>query len=140
MTTVPIDQASAVPYRRSADGRVELCLVTSMSRRRWGFPKGIVDPGETPRETALKEAREEAGLTGTIEGDPIGDYEYAKWGTTLRVTVYVMRVTGIEDEWPERVMRERRWAGATEARQLVTTDRLIPILEAALRRLETGLR
>ena len=32
----------------------------------WGFPKGHMDPGETEEETALREIREEVGLTVTL--------------------------------------------------------------------------
>ena len=87
-----------MPYRRQ-NGECEFCLITSSSGRRWGFPKGIIDPGESAVETALKEALEEAGLQGHIEGDPLGRYEYAKWGTTLEVTGLLMRVTAAEDDW-----------------------------------------
>ena len=76
-----IQQASAIPYRRR-DGCVEFCLITTIKRRRWAFPKGIIDPGETPVETALKEAEEEAGLHGRVDDEPLGRYKYAKWGTT----------------------------------------------------------
>ena len=53
--TTPLEQASAIPYRLR-DGQPEFCLITSISTGKWGFPKGIVDPGETPEETAIKEA------------------------------------------------------------------------------------
>ena len=78
--TKPIAQACVVPYRRR-DERIEFCLITSLKKKRWIFPKGIVDPGETVEEAALKEAFEEAGLHGRILGDPIGKYEDSKWGT-----------------------------------------------------------
>ena len=32
----------------------------------WGFPKGHMDPGETEEETALREIREEVGLTVSL--------------------------------------------------------------------------
>lgn len=37
-----------------------LCHVTG--KRWWDVPKGLQDPGETPRETALRELAEETGL------------------------------------------------------------------------------
>jgi 8-oxo-dGTP pyrophosphatase MutT (NUDIX family) len=52
----------------------------------------LVDPGDTPEETALNEAWEEAGLRGRLIGDVVGTYEYEKWNTTFAVTVYLMEV------------------------------------------------
>jgi 8-oxo-dGTP pyrophosphatase MutT (NUDIX family) len=131
----PIPQASAVPFRHTSRG-LEICLITSIKRGRWGFPKGIIDPGETYVEAALKEAREEAGLHGRILTPPVGSYAYAKWGTTLDVTVVLMQVTQCDDQWDESEVRRRRWVTPNGARQLVARPEVIPSLEAALQRLE----
>jgi phosphohistidine phosphatase len=130
----PLQQASAIPYR-FRDGRLEFCLITSIHGGKWGFPKGIVDPGETPPQTAAKESEEEAGLRGRIIGAPIGQYRYSKWDTTLRVTVYVMEVTGVEDEWDEAELRTRVWRGADEARAAVSRPELRSLLDAAVERI-----
>jgi len=34
----------------------------------WSIPWGIVDPGESPETTALRETQEEGGITAEIEG------------------------------------------------------------------------
>lgn len=51
------------------------------------LPKGLVDPGEKPEETALREVREETGLvTTTIT--KLGDIKYVyvrSWGDQQRV-------------------------------------------------------
>jgi len=52
-----IAQACVIPFRRDGD-EIVFCLITSLKKKRWIFPKGIIDPGETPEETALKEALE----------------------------------------------------------------------------------
>jgi phosphohistidine phosphatase len=130
----PILQASAIPYRRGAEG-LSFCLITSISGRRWGFPKGIIDPGETVIETALKEAYEEAGLHGHVVGEPLGTYEYDKWDTTLTVTVVLMEVTQCDENWYESDVRRRRWVNAEEAWELLSRRELRELLTAAVGRL-----
>jgi 8-oxo-dGTP pyrophosphatase MutT (NUDIX family) len=130
----PVQQATAVPYQWR-EGSLEFCLITSTEQRHWAFPKGMVDPGETGAETALKEAREEAGLEGSIDGEPLGQYRYSKWGLDLEVTVLLMRVTHMADEWLESHVRERRWATADEARQLIARPELRSMLDTAIARL-----
>jgi 8-oxo-dGTP pyrophosphatase MutT (NUDIX family) len=132
-----IDQAAVVPYCIRG-GRTEFCLITSIRSARWGIPKGLIDSGETPEETALKEAVEEAGLAGQIVGEPIGEMIYRKWGRDLRVRVFLMKVTREEDDWDESDLRERRWVQATDALELVTSLELRAILQSALTRVETS--
>jgi 8-oxo-dGTP pyrophosphatase MutT (NUDIX family) len=99
-----IRQAAALPLRR---GRI--CLVTSRNGKRWVIPKGWIEPGQTAGETALQEAWEEAGLTGALHREPIGSYVYEKENQRYHVTVFVMRVTAVAQDWPEREERERSW-------------------------------
>ena len=131
---VPIPQAAAVPYRMR-DDRPEFCLVTSVERGNWIFPKGIIDPGETAEQTALKEAAEEAGLHGVIEGKPLGQYDYHKWNTRLVVTAMLMRVTAADDEWEESELRQRCWCGIEKARAKINRGELLQLLDAAVERL-----
>lgn len=44
------------------DGRVRYCVIRQRNGD-YGFPKGHTEPGETERETALREIREEVGLS-----------------------------------------------------------------------------
>jgi bis(5'-nucleosidyl)-tetraphosphatase len=56
---VPQRSAGVVPIRRAADGSHVLVL---RAWRNWDFPKGRIEPGETPIQAALRESLEEAGL------------------------------------------------------------------------------
>jgi len=111
-------QAAAIPVRRSGTD-LEVCLIRKRISSVWGIPKGSVDSGDTHAETALKEAWEEAGLRGRLIGDPLGTYQYEKWGTTLVVRVYLMEVLEQYDVWQEAGIRERKWTSLREAASLL---------------------
>lgn len=84
-------------------------MIQSRNGKRWVIPKGWIEPGQTAGETALQEAWEEAGLTGALEREPLGSYLYEKEGQRYHVTVFVMKVTTVAQDWPERSFRERSW-------------------------------
>jgi 8-oxo-dGTP pyrophosphatase MutT (NUDIX family) len=117
------NQSGVIPYRLK-DEEVEILLITSRRRARWIIPKGVIDPGQTPQQSALKEAYEEAGIEGAASAELIGEYEYDKWGGVCRVKVYLMRVEGVLDSWPESGSRERLWMKVEDAAQAVREQSL----------------
>ena len=129
-----VDQACAVPYRQSKT-QIEFCLITS-SEGRWIFPKGVVDPGETFDETALKEALEEAGLHGRIQGEPLGCYPIAKNGGSQTVIALLMEVLRSDKTWKEADMRSRRWVTPSAAETMICEPALLTLLEAATQRID----
>jgi 8-oxo-dGTP diphosphatase len=66
--------SGGIIFRRRA-GKVEIALIAVKGGSAWCLPKGLVDKGENPEETALREVREETGLTGRILGK-IGSISY----------------------------------------------------------------
>lgn len=129
------EQAGVIPFRRKR-GTIEVCLIRNKGGKKWKIPKGFVDPGETTKEAALKEAWEEAGLSGRLVGDAIGAYEYEKWDHTLTVSVFLMEVSGEEEEWEESRLRERAWSPVEAAFTLLRRHPVRPLLEAAATKLE----
>ena len=125
-----LPQASAVPFR-IRDGRPEVLLITNR-KGHWIFPKGIIDPGETPDETARKESREEAGIHGTIRGGPIAHYTHEKWDALCDVTVFLLEVEAEDAHWLEGSERQRAWFTMEEAREVVRgKKKLTRVLEKA---------
>ena len=72
------DQVAALPWRQGADGKVRILLITSRTNGKWMLPKGWRMDGKTDFESALIEAREEAGIDGEVSQVPIGSYRYIK--------------------------------------------------------------
>ena len=105
---VRIVQAAAIPYRWNG-GQLEIAMVTRRQRRSWIVPKGHVETGETPRESARREASEEAGLVGKLGRRPCGFYRYLKGREPRLVVVFLMRVTRQLSRWSEDEVREREW-------------------------------
>jgi phosphohistidine phosphatase len=128
----PLQQAAAIAVRRLRQG-FEVCLIRKRESAKWGIPKGIVDPGHTPEQTALLEAREEAGIEGRLLGDAVGMYSYRKWGTELTVVVYLMEVLEEHAEWDEAHHRVRRWTSFREAVTLLERHPVRPLLVHAFR-------
>jgi 8-oxo-dGTP pyrophosphatase MutT (NUDIX family) len=94
------------------------------------LPKGLVDPGERPEETAVREVREETGITASIL-TKLRDIKYMyvrSWGDKERVfkivSFYLLRYEGgrIDDISVEmRVEVERAlWISLNEAGERLT--------------------
>jgi phosphohistidine phosphatase len=107
-------QSAVIPYR-FREGILEILLVTSRSAGRWIIPKGIIETGMTPAESADKEAWEEAGIRGVVHEEPLGAYTYSKWGGECTVEVFPMEVTEEAGTWLEGHIRERCWMSVEEA-------------------------
>lgn len=127
MATAPILQAAVVPVRA---GRI--CLITSRRNKRWIIPKGCLEAGKPTGQVALQEAWEEAGLVGVLHPEPIGTFLYQKWGRTHHVTVFLMRVTEVHEDWPERVQRRRRWLSPAKALARLDDPGLIAMIRGLM--------
>jgi 8-oxo-dGTP pyrophosphatase MutT (NUDIX family) len=87
--------------------------VSTSRGKGWIVPKGWVDEGERPRDAAIREAEEEAGLRGVVTRKPLG--RYVKSNGRRLVDVYAMRVTDVADRWLEDDVRRRRWMRVPDA-------------------------
>ena len=93
----------------------------------WALPKGNIDPGERPDETAVREAFEETGVRGRLV-EKLGDvkYTYTRHGGVRVfkiVSFYLLRAgRGRIGELEERMrieVAEARWLPLDEAPRLL---------------------
>lgn len=128
-----IRQAGALTYQ-VRDGHLWFLLVQSKTLKRWIFPKGNVEPGLSPSESAYFEAFEEAGVLGTIESRSLGSYSYRKQpergGELCRVRLYPMAVTQVLAFYPEKSIRQREWMQVEQALDVIDEQKLKSILVA----------
>jgi 8-oxo-dGTP pyrophosphatase MutT (NUDIX family) len=121
-------QSGVIAYRIN-NGAPEILLVTSRNRRRWVIPKGVVEIGMSAVESAAKEAYEEAGVRGEACAEAIGSYEYTKWNGVCIVEVFLVHVTELLDEWPEKGERERGWMTVGEAVETLQEEGLKSLVQ-----------
>ena len=114
-------QAAVIPYR-IRKRRVEVALVTTSRGDGWVVPKGSVDVGERPRDAAIREAQEEAGLLGVVASKPLGRYRHVNGEGSCTVDVYLMRVTNVLERWLEDRLRRRRWLPVPDAAARVRVE------------------
>ena len=134
-------QSGVIPYTIVETTPVFL-LVTSRQRGHWIFPKGRVGEDLTPRESARREAFEEAGVEGIIAEQSIGSYR--AWKTrgmrrfVIEVDMYPLRVERQDETWRETGERHRHWVTLADATRLITDKRIAGLVRAFARTLRDG--
>jgi 8-oxo-dGTP pyrophosphatase MutT (NUDIX family) len=120
-------QSAVIPYRWRRKN-IEVLMVTSLGSGRWVFPKGHIKRDISARQSAEKEAFEEAGISGRLSPNQIGYYCYCKKKKgetqTYQVEVFAMNVTDVLKSWPEEHMRQRKWMSPENAAIIVKEDDL----------------
>jgi 8-oxo-dGTP pyrophosphatase MutT (NUDIX family) len=117
-----LKQFAALPVAM-IDGSPHVLLITSRETRRWIIPKGHPDKHLAASALASLEAFEEAGVSGTIQPEPLGRYQSFKRlpsgkSIACEVTVFRLDVATHLDDWKEKDERERQWLPLAEAAEI----------------------
>ena len=119
------ERAAAVCFRMGERG-LELFLVETSDGHRWTFPKGKLEDDESFEEAAVREAEEEAGVIGSIEGE-LTPFRYpgkvSQGCPSVEVRPFLLRVEAIEDQAPGDRHRKRKWYTPDEARKKLAARR-----------------
>src|SRR3954467_3611056 len=107
-----IRQSGAIVVRLDQSEPRVLLVTAKRNPDRWIFPKGHVEKNETAEEAALREAREEAGVTARSVG-PAGALEYRFLGAGFRVEYFLALLK--REVGPPEKGRSRSWCSYDEA-------------------------
>jgi 8-oxo-dGTP pyrophosphatase MutT (NUDIX family) len=118
-------------HHRSAGGLVvrggEILLISTQSGRRWQLPKGHIEDGETAEEAAVREVREETGVTGRVLATLPGvEYWYVERGLRRihkRVDYFLLEyVSGDAADFDPREVSGTGWFAWDEGQARITFD------------------
>lgn len=113
--------AAAICYRTRRND-LEFLLVRTSDGRRWTFPKGHVEVGETLPAAAAREAKEEAGVRGRLDPEPVTSYRYPDARIGARdVTAYLLAVQ--DQRSPAERHRKPKWGDKRRTLQRLVKNR-----------------
>ncbi|HKX91997.1 MAG TPA: NUDIX domain-containing protein [Sphingomicrobium sp.] len=154
---MPSPFSAGILLYRQRSGRTEVLLIKpggpfwkNKDAGAWMIPKGMVEPGESPAEAAVREFEEETGTRLTAIPWPLtrirqagGKYVEA-FAVEGDLDPSAVRSNSFEVQWPPRSGRLQRfpevaaarWMTVAEARRLMLPSQLplLDALEAKLRR------
>jgi 8-oxo-dGTP pyrophosphatase MutT (NUDIX family) len=127
-----VQAAGGLVVRRQA-GALEIVVVHRPLHHDWSFPKGKLEAGETFELAAVREVREETGMSCRLVRF-IGHTEYVdRKGRPKAVAYWVMAAAG-GSFTPNEEVDELRWLGLEEASRQLSYPRdreLVAVLQAA---------
>lgn len=118
--TDPLRAAGAVVWR-GEESSPEVAVIHRPGYDDWTFPKGKLKSGEHPITAALREVREETGLT-VLLGRALPPVHYLAQGRLKRVDYWAARVLEEAEFVPGEEVDELRWLPLDEARRRLTYE------------------
>jgi len=123
---------------RGDKGSVEVVIVAVGGQNRWQLPKGLVDAGENPEIAAVREAREEGGVSSEVVQliDTI-EYWYAGLDNGIRVRFhkrvhfYLLRYISGETKDHDWEVNEARWVPIDDATSQLAFDNERRVMQQA---------
>jgi len=130
-----IRQAGSIVVRLDAREPQVLLVTARRNPRNWIFPKGHIEKGESPEQAALRETREEAGVSASLIG-PAGILEYGFLGAKARVEYFLVLFT--REAGPPEDGRQRIWCGLDDALERLSYKNTRKLLRKAWKQLSTS--
>ncbi len=124
--------AGAAVWRRGPGGDRQWAIIHRPRYDDWSLPKGKLEEGESLEEAAVREVREETGVSGRL-GPHAGTTRYLdNRGRTKTADYWVMEaLDGTEVFVPNHEVDELRWLDSAEAAAMLSHDHDREILARA---------
>lgn len=123
----------AVVYRKTG-GTIKYLLVKNHNGRCWSFPKGHVEMGESEKETAAREIKEETGLDVRFKPDFRETGIYHPFGrTSKKVVFFLAEAKSDKVNIQRREIDYYQWATMGQAQKLCKHENDIRVLEKVSR-------
>lgn len=112
----------------------KVLLTKHSQNKHWSFPKGLIDPGQTPQEAAVREVREEGGVEAEIL-DKVGynKYVYVLNGEKIFkvVTYFLMKYKSGDPKNHDWEVEEAGWYEVEDALKQLTFSQDKQLLKKA---------
>lgn len=122
----------AVVFRKN-NGKDQILLIKHVNGGHWAFPKGHVENNETEDETALREIREETGLSVTLDTKYRKVVTYNPKHNVIKDVVYFIAIADNSDTVAQEEEISRiKWVDIDDAINHVSYDNDKKVLIGAI--------
>ncbi len=135
--------SGGVVYRRNRDNNALEILLIKDAKNRWTIPKGHVEEGEEPSQTAEREIREETGLQSMRVRNWLGKvtFRYRRAHTLVLMTMHIYLVEGLGDTdklSPEDWLSDIKWLPSTEAIDAIAYEDIGKLMLVGMKKIRDG--